>query len=100
MKRIELRVVGCGLFLAIALRALPGWGEEKTIPPATGSMLDSGLVTIYTPQFILRLVRSSQTVAALKPYETGGFDFTPGDRLAERCLEGFYHLGDIDLRLR
>jgi hypothetical protein len=100
MKRFELRVVACGLFFAIALLALPGRGEEKSILPATGSMLEQGLFTFYTPQFILRLVRSSQTVAALKPHEVGGLDFTPGDRLAERYQPGFYHLGDIDLRLR
>ncbi|MBN1471393.1 MAG: hypothetical protein JW925_06420, partial [Syntrophaceae bacterium] len=63
-------------------------------------MLDSGLLTRETPGFTLKLVRSSQTAAALKPHAAGGFDFTPGGLLAERCFDGFYHLGDINLRLR
>jgi hypothetical protein len=63
-------------------------------------MLDQGLVTLNTPQFTLRLVRSSQTVAALLPKGGNGFDFTPGDLLTARSRNGFYHLGDLDLRLR
>jgi hypothetical protein len=63
-------------------------------------MLDQGLVTLDTPQFTLRLVRSSETVAALLPKGGHGFDFTPGDRLVERSQNGYYHLGDLDLRLR
>lgn len=63
-------------------------------------MLSEGNVTFDTPQFTLRLVRSSQTVSALLPKGTDGFDFTPGDRLVERSHNGYYHLGDLDLRLR
>jgi hypothetical protein len=73
---------------------------EKAVTP--GPMLDEGLIKLETPEFVLSLVRSSQTVAALqpKPIEAGGFDFTPGDLLKERSQDGYYHLGDIDLRLR
>lgn len=39
-------------------------------------MLDQGVITFDTPQFTLKLVRSSQTVAALLPKGTDGFDFT------------------------
>jgi hypothetical protein len=63
-------------------------------------MLEQGKIDIETPDFDLSLVRSSQTVAALKPKGAGGFDFTPGDLLVARSQNGFYHLGDIDLRLR
>jgi hypothetical protein len=44
-------------------------------------MLDQGLIKLDTPDFNLDLVRSSQTVAALKPKTNGedGFDFTPAD---------------------
>jgi hypothetical protein len=48
----------------------------------------------------LMLVRSSQTVASLKPTATPDIDYTPGDRLKERSADSFYHLGDLDLRLR
>jgi len=63
-------------------------------------MLDQGIVNYDTPDFTLSLVRSSQTVAALKPKGADGFDFTPGDLLTERSQNGYFHLGDLTLRLR
>jgi hypothetical protein len=63
-------------------------------------MLSQGTMSLDTPQFTLRLVRSSQTVAALLPKGADGFDFTPGDLLVHRSHDGYYHLGDLDLRLR
>jgi hypothetical protein len=97
MKKRTLRpaVAAC-----IIVLALPGLAAEKTVPPATGSMLDQGIVTFDTPDFILRLVKSSQTVAALKPHDAAGFDFTPGDWLVQRYQDVFRHLGDLELRLR
>ncbi len=63
-------------------------------------MLADGTVDFDTPDFTLALVRSSQTVAALRPKGAEGFDFTPGDLLVERSQDGYYHLGDFDLKLR
>jgi len=63
-------------------------------------MLDEGFLRMQTPEFDLSLVRSSQTVASLKPKGNANFDFTPGDLLAERSQNGYFHLGDITLRLR
>lgn len=68
--------------------------------PQPGPMLQQGIAHLESLDFDLDLVRSSQTVAALKPKGTGGFDFTPGDWLTRRSTDGYYHLGDIDLRLR
>ena len=45
--------------------------------PTPGPMLNQGIVNYDTPDFTLSLVRSSQTVAALKPKGADGFDFTP-----------------------
>ena len=73
--------------------------QEKEAP-TPGPMLEQGFLDLETPAFSLRLVRSSQTVAALKPKGAGDFDFTPGDLLVERSKDGYYHVGDIDLRLR
>ena len=73
--------------------------QEKK-PPVPGPMLAQGIANYETPEFTLILVRSSQTVAALKPKGADGFDFTPGDLLAERSKDGYYHLGDLTLRLR
>src|SRR5580700_723243 len=73
--------------------------QEKK-PPTPGPMLEQGYMDLETPAFIVRLVRSSQTIAALKPKGAGDFDFTPGDLLVERSKDGYFHLGDIDVRLR
>src|ERR1700730_3741249 len=59
-----------------------------------------GAMDLDTPALSLRLVRSSQTVAPQKPKAAADFDFTPGDRVVERSKDGYYHLGDLDLRLR
>src|ERR1700723_3788556 len=68
--------------------------------PTPGPMLEQGTVNFDTPDFTLSLVRSSQTVAALKPKGADGFDFTPGDLLTARSRDGYFHLGDITLRRR
>jgi hypothetical protein len=69
-------------------------------PPKPGPMLDQGYLNFQTPNLHLKLVRSSQTVAALNPAADASFDYTPGGRLIRRSHNGFYQLGDIDLRLR
>jgi len=106
---LSKRLLHTFVFSAISLwvLALPGIcaaQEKPKAPPAPGPMLQQGLVTLETPEFTLKLVRSSQTVAALLPKgangSANGFDFTPGDILPQRSTDGFYHLGDIDLRLR
>ena len=75
--------------------------RDKDKKPSTpGPMLEQGLVDYDTPDFTLTLVRSSQTVAALKPKRAEGFDFTPGDLLTARSQNGYFHLGDVTLRLR
>ena len=74
--------------------------QKEKAPPTPGPMLAQGAIDLDTPEFTLSLVRSSQTVAALKPKGGEGFDFTPGDLLVERSKDGHFHLGDITLRLR
>jgi hypothetical protein len=77
-----------------------GQDDSHKAPAVPGPMLNQGIVDLDTPDFTLTLVRSSQTVAALKPKGADGFDFTPGDLLTERSQDGYFHLGDITLRLR
>lgn len=62
--------------------------------------LESGLSTHKTGALRLKLVKSSQTIAALSPGTDPDFDFTPGNRLAVRDKDSLYHLGDINLRVR
>ena len=96
-------VAGCFLLLSLVpglRRETSAQEKKRSASRVPGPMLEQGVISIETPDFNLSLVRSSQTVAALKPKGAGGFDFTPGDLLVERSHNGYYHLGDINLRLR
>jgi len=91
-------VVGMSCVPAIAQDQADKIKEKK--PPTPAPMLAQGTMQFDTPDFILTLVQSSQTVAALTPKGAGDFDFTPGDLLIARSQNGYFHLGDITLRLR
>jgi hypothetical protein len=89
--------------LALILCLSPGTEGRQTgaqSPPTPGPMLNQGIEDYDTRDFTLGLVRSSQTIARLKPKGGDGFDFAPGDLLAERSENGYFHLGDLTLRLR
>jgi hypothetical protein len=86
-------------FIAMAISASSQEQKTKT-PPVPGPMLAQGTIELHTADFDLTLVRSSQTVAALKPKTSPDFDFTPGDLLVARSQNDYFHLGDITLRLR
>jgi len=92
-------LTAAGLLIGSALSAL-GQGYPAGRDAKLGQMLDQGLVPYETPELTLRLVRSSGTVAGLEPKDGKGFDFTPAELLAARSTDGYYHLGDLDLRLR
>ncbi|KQR71392.1 DUF5695 domain-containing protein [Pedobacter sp. Leaf176] len=62
--------------------------------------LENGFSSFDTGTFMLKLVKSSQTVAGLAPKMVKDFDFIPGDSLKVRSSDGFYHLGDINLKLK
>ncbi|MFC1659864.1 DUF5695 domain-containing protein [Gemmatimonadota bacterium] len=99
----------CGLLLlGLALLVpIPGLTQENqrrrpregtdTVPTLG---LEQGVSTFDTPFFELDLVDASQTAAGLKPKGADGFDFTPADWLQQRDGDGFFHLGDLTLRLR
>ena len=101
-RKTRLAAIAMLLCVAVFSGPRPNHAQEarKKAPAAPGPMLEQGFLDFDTPAFSLKLVRSSQTVAALKPKGAGDFDFTPGDLLVERSQDGYYHLGDIDLRLR
>src|SRR5881296_3037953 len=61
---------------------------------------DQGALSFDTPDFNLKLVKASQTIAALQPKAADGFDFTPADRLDIRTADGFNSIGDLTLRVR
>jgi hypothetical protein len=72
--------------------------QQPQRPPTLG--LDQGVDEFDTPNFKVKLVKASQTIAALQPKGGNGFDFTPADRLDRRAADGFYHLGDLTMRVR
>ncbi len=86
----------------LAAAAVPAIAQDHPAGRAAklGPMLDQGLIGFQSPELKLRLVRSSGTAAALEPNQGDGFDFTPAELLAARSTDGYYHLGDLDLRLR
>lgn len=88
--------------IALVTLAAIGLGAQTPpkAPPSPGPMLEQGIDHLHAPGFDLDLVRSSQTAAGLMPTGSGGFDFTPADWLVRRSTDGYYHLGDLDLRLR
>src|SRR5689334_5039706 len=86
MIRAEMKILSAALVL-LSLYLLLGF--------------DEGALEFNTPDFQLRLLKSSQTVAALAPKNTTpGFDFTPADRLSQRAANRYHHLGDLILRTR
>ena len=101
LSRISRGVYFAILMSIMCVAAIAGaqHNDDKK-PPTPGPMLDQGTVNYDAPDFTLSLVRSSQTVAALKPRGADGFDFTPGDLLTQRSQNEYFHLGDITLRLR
>ncbi|MEE3227208.1 MAG: DUF5695 domain-containing protein, partial [Bacteroidota bacterium] len=88
------------LFIGItaSAQAQEYWDKVKEREATLG--LESGFEILETDQFILKLVKASQTVASLAPKSDPEFDFTPGDRLEIRAGNGLYHLGDINFRYR
>jgi hypothetical protein len=68
--------------------------------PASTLGLEQGTLDFETKDLTLKLVKASQTVAALQPKGAGGFDFTPADRLANRATDRFNSIGDLTFRAR
>ena len=73
---------------------------DQPPPPPPTLNLDQGYIELDSPDLKLKLVKASQTVAALQPKGSAGFDFTPADRLERRAANGYHHLGDLLFRLR
>jgi hypothetical protein len=88
-----------GLTAPCAVAQAQGTRPRPPAPPATLG-LPNGFLDFQTPDFTLRLVKDSQTAAALRPRRDEKFDFTPADRLERRASDGHFHLGDLTFRAR
>jgi hypothetical protein len=105
MNPIRLATAGL-LFILLTLVTTSNYSPtlaqnpSPTPTPTPTLGLEQGYQEFDTPDFKLRLVKSSQTVAALQPNGAKGFDFVPSDRLERRAANGYYHLGDLIFRVR
>ncbi|HEX9632309.1 MAG TPA: DUF5695 domain-containing protein, partial [Gemmatimonadales bacterium] len=88
----------CYALALLAILPLGAGAQTRDSVPTLG--LEGGTASFEMPAFKLRLVRASQTVAALLPVGAESFDFTPADWLERRAADGYYHLGDLTLRYR
>jgi hypothetical protein len=96
------KLLGASVVLALATPAVGQWypaGRE----PKMGPLFDEGVAHYATPELKLTVMKSSGTAAGLEA--TAGpdkktYDFTPFDLLAARSVDGYFHLGDLNLRLR
>jgi hypothetical protein len=62
---------------------------------------DAEIQVFETPDFMLSLQQTSQTLVSLAPKAAkDGFDFAPANRFTQRLGDGAYRIGDLDLRLR
>ena len=62
--------------------------------------IEKGTVKYETSSLKLELLKSSQTVYSLKTSEDNSYDFTPGNLLSKRDKNGYYHLGDLNFRVK
>lgn len=86
-------------FLLPLLASTMLWSQQiKPLPP--GPILDGGRVVLKGSELTLELLTYSGTVSQLRPIADPMLDYTPGDMLRARSADTFYHLGDLDLRLR
>jgi len=60
----------------------------------------STTLDVQSRDFDIVLDGPSQTLISLKPKQGDGFDFAPSKLRATRSGDGYYQLGDLDLRLR
>ena len=121
-KNVLLVTTICALGLLLASDQ-PAHAQRRGAegPPTLG--LTNGFMELETPDFKVRLVKDSQTLAGLEPKGVAGydvtprrgrqgpvpvttnvihqaFDFTPADQLTNRQSDRFYHLGDLTFRWR
>lgn len=85
----------CFLVVSLSFSQLQ---KRPKLPSTLG--LDQGFIEFDTPDFLIKIVKTSQTLAALIPKETDSFDFIPFDMLESRDSDGFHHLGDLTMRIR
>lgn len=100
MKRLSRSLGVLFLCFMVVSNSFSQKPKRPELPSTLG--LNQGFVEFETEDFFIKIVKSSQTLAALIPKdkETDNFDFTPYDKLEDRDSDGFFHLGDLTMRIR
>ncbi|MGO3306022.1 MAG: DUF5695 domain-containing protein [Sphingobacterium sp.] len=76
----------------------PFWEKIKNQPITLD--LESGMENYTLEKLKFSILKSSQTLSALKLKDDTAFDYTPDELLGYRARDNFYHLGDINLTIR
>lgn len=97
MKGIKVLAV-LWLFAAMPCLAQSAWENLAKYPSAMD--LDLGELSLKSRQFNIGILKSSQTLSSLKLIGDNSFDYSPAKYLKIRSANGFYHLGDLNIRLR
>jgi hypothetical protein len=74
------------------------WDNLAKRPSTLG--LDQGFLNVSSSAFQIKLLKSSQTIAAMKPLSDTAFNFSPEKFLKMRSSDGAYQLGDLNLRIK
>ena len=94
----KIRVSLLLTLLSTAAIAQSPW-ENLSKRPST-LHLEQGYINVKSRDFSLKLVKSSQTLAGLKPLSDTVFNFSPEQFLKQRSSDGMYQLGDINLKVK
>ncbi len=86
-------------FLIISTNCIFSQQRVTDNRPATLE-IEQGVESFGTPNFTLELLKSSQTVSSLRTTDSEKFEFTPHDLLSKRNKNGYYHLGDLNFRIK
>jgi hypothetical protein len=98
MSRLSTRCLGGLSFAAMLMLGAAAAIAEPALPWRSPS---AETVLFETRDFQGALQVSSQTLVSLAPKAAGGgFDYLPAGRFTQRLGDGYYRIGDIDLRLR
>jgi hypothetical protein len=96
----------CSSLLVLAtVLTLSGFATPVLAETATAAQpwnsADAQVQVFDTPDFMLSLQQTSQTLVSLAPKAAkDGFDFAPSNRFTRRLGDGAYRVGDLDLRVR
>lgn len=96
--KIKHYIFGFVFLQAVVINAQSPWERIGKLPSTLG--IEQGFSSHIAGDFYLEILKSSHTAAAFSPKRDTTFDYTPDEWLRRRDKDGFYHLGDINLRYR